>query len=175
MKITQCIGCTIGRQQYIRFRPLEGGGPPLENPGSLPSLGVQEMVPVRATGWFTVEGKTQYYVDVEADIETVGTREHIVLGRIHPSRFLLLGRWPRHEHGWWYIFFQPAMIRDLRLGHLHFGPHPRQALRILYAADEQNRQAVYLSFAGDQALQRVWEDLTQDAAHLSTTGGRGLG
>ena len=171
-----------GRQQYVRFHPLEGTGTPLANPGAVPPLGVQEMVPVRATGWFTVEGQTQYFVDVEADIETVGTREHIVLGRIHPSRFLLLGQWPRYEHGWWYIFFQPAMIRELRLGHLHCGPRPQRALRVLYAPDEQARQAVYLVFEDGEALQRVWHDLAQDSAQSPLppvqtvqAGGRGLG
>jgi hypothetical protein len=155
-----------GRQHYLQFHALEEGATLLKNPGSLPPLGVQEMVPVRATGWFAVEGQTQYYVDVEADIETVGTREHIVLGRVHPSRFLLLGRWPRYELGWWYIFFQPAMIRDLRLGHLSFGPRPQRVLRVLYAPDENTQQTVYLSFEDDQALQRMWEDLAKDAAHL---------
>lgn len=156
-----------GRQRYVQFQPLAGDGPAVDPPGNLRPLGVQEMVPVRASGWFTVEGQTQYFVDVEADFETVGTREHIVLGRIHPSRFLLLGRWPRHEQGWWYVFFQPAMIRDLRLGHLQFGARPQLALRVLYTLHEQTQQAVYLVFHDRQVLQRVWEDLAQDAAHLT--------
>jgi hypothetical protein len=156
-----------GRRKYVQFQVLDDSTPHWENPGMLTPLAVQEMVPTRASGWFTVEGQDQYFVDVEADFETVGTREHIVLGRIHPSRFLLLGRWPRHEHGWWYIFFQPAMIRDLRMGYLHFGTRPRLALRVTYAPDEETHQAVHLVFNDDQALQRVWEDLARDAPPLS--------
>jgi hypothetical protein len=152
-----------GRHQYVQFQPLDSTAGPPDNPGVLPPLGIQEMVPVRASGWFTVEGQNQYFVDVEADFETVGTREHIVLGRIHPSRFLLLGRWPRYEHGWWYIFFQPDMIRDLCLGYLHFGTRPQQVLRVLYAPDEQSQQTVYLAFDDNQGLQRVREDLVRDA------------
>ncbi len=159
-----------GRRRYVRFQPLAGAENPLDGPGALAPLGVQEMVPVRASGWFTVEGQTQYFVDVEADFETVGTREHIVLGRIHPSRFLLLGRWPSYECGWWYIFFQPSMIQNLRRGHLHFGTRPVLALRVTYAPDAETRQEVYLTFNDDQALRRVWDDLALDATRTATSG-----
>jgi hypothetical protein len=152
-----------GRQGYLHFEPLPGELDRLRGLDPPPGLGVQEMVSVRVSGWFTVEGKDQYYVDVEADFETVGTREHIVLGRVHPSRFLFLGRWPRFEIGWWYIFFQPAMIYDLALGHLYAGPQPQLALRVSYAPDAETQQVIYLVFADRQALRRVWDDLLLDA------------
>ena len=91
------------RQGYLRFRPLSGDVAREPNPiptgSALPSLGIQEMVPARASGWFTVEGENQYYIDLEADFETVGTREHIVLARVHPSRYLLFGQWPKVATG----------------------------------------------------------------------------
>jgi hypothetical protein len=151
-----------GRQGYVRFEPL----PEVEallSPDSPLGLGVEELVPIRASGWFTVEGKDQYYVDVEADFETVGTREHIVLGRVHPSRFLLVGHWPRFELGWWYIFFQPAMIRSLTPGNLYAGTQPQLALRVAYAPDAEALQVIYLVFENGQALRRVWDDLLLDA------------
>jgi hypothetical protein len=151
------------RQRFVRFKAIPGLDNPHSDRPSPQPLGVQEMVPVRASGWFTVEGQDQYYIDLEADYETVGTREHIVLGRVRPSRFLLLGRWPSLELGWWYIFFQPGMIRDMCLGHLHFGARPYLALRVIYAPVEETRQTVYLTFADPMALRRVWDDLRLDA------------
>lgn len=158
-----------GRQRYVRFVSLtdseavefRGHGAEADDPP--PPLSIQEMVPVRASGWFTVEGESQYYVDIEADFETVGTREHIVLGRVYPSRFLLFGQWPKPEMGWWYVFFEPHMIREMRLGHLHFGARPLLALRVIYAPDEETQQSVYLVFEETLALHRVWDDLLLDA------------
>jgi hypothetical protein len=121
------------------------------------------MVPVRASGQFVVQQKTQHFVDVEADFETVGTREHIVLGRVHPSRFLLLGRWPSEDLGWWYIFFEPQMIRDMMVGHLHHGPLPSLAIRIVYEPDPETQQAAYLSSGDASILHRIWNDLLIDA------------
>lgn len=155
------------RQGYLRFEPLTGEAGEGEHAalqtGSPPPLGIQEMAPARASGWFTVEGKDQYYVDIEADFETVGTREHIVLGRVHPSRFLLFGQWPTYEMGWWYIFFEPGMIQDMRLGRLHFGAQPHLALRVLYAPNGETKEAAYLTFDDAVVLRRVWDDLMQDA------------
>lgn len=132
---------------------------PLEN-----SLRTEELIPVRASGWFTVEGKDQYYMDVEADFETVGTREHIVLGRVYPSRFLWLGHWPEWELGWWYIFFLPSMIRKLTIGHLYFGRDPCLAIQVVYAPDEKTLETTYLTFNDRGSLRRVWEDLRLDAS-----------
>lgn len=152
-----------GRKGYVHFSPETHPGDLFQNRGSPPPVRTDQMVPVRATGWFTVEGRDQYYVDVEADFETVGTREHIVLGRIHRSRFLLLGRWPGEELGWWYIFFQPAMIRRVAVGHLLCGPHPCLALQVVYEPDQETQQTVYLAFDEATILHQVWDDLLLDA------------
>jgi hypothetical protein len=151
------------RRGYVRFQAVSATNSLLETGSPPPPLRKEEMVPMRASGWFSVEGQTQYYVDVEADFETVGTREHIVLGRVHPSRFLWLGQRPKHELGWWYIFFLPAMIRQMRLGHLHFGPHPHLAIQVIYAPDEDSQQSVYFTFGDSVALRRIWDDLLLDA------------
>jgi len=151
----------VSRQRYIHFEaapkpevvPRDGGD----------ALGKEELVPVRASGWFTVEGRDRFFMDIEADFETVGTREHIILGRVHPSRFLLLGRWPIYEQGWWYVFFRPEMIREIEIGHLHFGPRPHTAIQVVYALDEDSEQAIYLNSDDAGALRRVWVDLLLDA------------
>lgn len=153
-----------GRQGYVRFETLSGTAAdnPLGNdPAPLP-VGIQEMVSTRASGWFNVEGETQYFLDVEADYETVGTREHMVLGRVHPSRFLLLGQWPKWEFGWWYIFFEPRMIQSVCLGYLHFGLRPQLALRVIYAPDAETQQTAYLKFDDTTTLRQVRDDLLLD-------------
>jgi hypothetical protein len=150
------------RRGYVEFRAGSPAEQVLDQANPNHPLRAEEWVPVRASGWFTVEGKNQYYMDLEADFETVETREHIVLGRVHPSRLLWLGRWPAYELGWWYIFFKPAMIRAMSVGQLHFGRRPRLALQVAYAPDEETLQTLYLAFDDAQALRRVWDDLLQD-------------
>jgi hypothetical protein len=128
-----------------------------------PPLRAEELVPVRASGRFTVEGKDRYYMDLEADFETVGSREHIVLARVVPSRFLLFGNLPSDEWGWWYIFFQPRMIRRLVVGTLYFGTRSRQAVCVTYSPDGETLETVLLSFDDADAMCRVWHDLLGDA------------
>jgi hypothetical protein len=151
------------RRGYVRFRP----GPEKASGADTPTdpmrpLRPEELVPVRASGWFTVEGLDQYFVDVEAGVETMETREHIVMGRILPTRFLLLGRWPKRDTGWWYIFFQPSTIQEIQAGRLTFGARSRQALRIVHAPDADTVQTIYLAFDDPVALRRVWDDLMLD-------------
>ena len=153
-----------GRSGYVRFAEhsvLEG------TPGDLPPLRTEELVPVRASGWFTVMDEERYFVDVEAGFETVATREHIVMGQIAPSRFLLVGRWPGRDTGWWYIFFQPATIRGVQVGHLTTGLRSRPALRIETAPDADTRRAIYLAFEDRESLRRVWDDLVVDGEGVS--------
>jgi hypothetical protein len=150
------------RSRYVHFEPLSDPAVLLDGE-PLPPLHTEELVPARATGWFTVEGLNGYLVNLEADFETVGTREHIVLARLYPSRFLLLGCWPPYQIGWWYIFFMPGMIRRVRLGRLHAGGEPGLALQIVYAPNAETLHTIYLAFDDPAALRRVWADLMLDA------------
>jgi hypothetical protein len=146
------------RRRYVHFEP----GPSPDGPDAAP-LRPEELVPVRASGWFTVEGRERYFVDVEAAVETMETREHIVIGRIQPKRFLLLGRWPGGDTGWWYMFFRPSTIREVRAGRLTFGARSRRALRVVHAPDADRVLTLYLAFDDAVALVRVWEDLLVDS------------
>jgi hypothetical protein len=161
-----CLLIWAERQGYVRFRATENAG---SQPEAVPLL-PEELVPVRASGWFSVEGKRQYYVDLEADFETVYTREHIVLARVHPSRFLLLGTWPEQELGWWYLFVQPAAIRQVRWGLLYYGATPQRALQVVYALNEETQQSAFLASDGDAVLHRVWADLLLDAPAAARVG-----
>jgi hypothetical protein len=151
-----------GRKGHVHFQALASAANLLRQAPAKPPLQPEERVPVRAGGSFTVKGQDHYYVDLEADYESVRSREHIVLARARASHFLLLGSWPDYELGWWYIFFQPAMLCQIRSGYLHFGPRPQLALEIVYTPDQETRHTVYL--ASDAILlRRIWEDLMQDA------------
>jgi len=151
------------RQGFVCFKAAARSSDLLEGAPTDAALYPEEMIPVRASGSFAVEGRTRYYVDIEADFETVGTREHIVLARVYASRFLVLGRWPGDELGWWYIFFEPAMIQELSLGHLCFGPQPQMALRVIYAVEKGTQETFYLVVDDPVALRRVWDNLRLDA------------
>ena len=157
------------RSGYVRFQPDSGleSTPGPDSPEARP-LRPEELVPVRASGWFTVEGQKQYFVDVEAGVETVETREVIVMGLIRPTRFLLLGRWPKRDTGWWYIFFQPSTIQEIRPGQLTTGARSRPALRIETAPDADTVQTIYLAFDDPVTLRRVWDDLLLDVGGMGS-------
>jgi hypothetical protein len=150
------------RAGYVRFHPDPEDPPETLDP--LPPLRPEELVPVRVSGWFTVMDQEEYFVDVEAAFESVATREHIIMGCIMPTRFLLLGRWPNGDTGWWYIFFQPSTIHEVRTGRLSFGVRSRRALRIEVVPGPDVRQTIYLAFDDAAALQRVRDDLLLDAS-----------
>jgi hypothetical protein len=160
------------RRAYIHYELRPQVDALRHNPLNESPLRSEELVPVRASGWFSVEGKDRYYVDLEADFETVATREHIILGRVRPSQFLYLGTWATEELGWWYIFFQPAMIREMEMGRLYFGAEPQLVLRLVYAPDAETEQTIYLNFDDEPALRRVWADLLLDSAPATVAPGR---
>jgi len=148
------------RRRYVYFAPSEVL---LDDPPPGAGLDMAGLIPIRASGWFTVEGKRQYYVDLDADYQTVPSREHIVLARVYPSRFLLLGRWLEREIGWWYIFFEPAMVRQTQIGRLHFGARPRPALQLTYSAGVKMQETIQVTFDNLATLKQVWADLIVDA------------
>jgi hypothetical protein len=151
------------RRKYLRFEAAPRAAALLGSEPSGPPLSPDNLVPMRASGWFTVEGQDQYYIDLEADFQTVRTREHIVLARVQDSRFFLVGQWPKYELGWWYMFFQPSMMREVSVGQLHTRAHPQLALRIVHQVEDDEPQTIYLAFPDQAALRQVWDDLFHDA------------
>jgi len=168
------------RKRYIHFEPQALGAAArtdealLDDPPPPAGLDLAGLIPIRAGGWFTVEGKRQYYVDLDADYQTVPSREHIVMARVYPSRFLLLGRWLEREIGWWYISIEPAMIRQVQLGRLHFGARPRPAIQLTYVLDVKTQETIQMSFDNLAALKQIWADLAVDAAPGTIPAGRHL-
>jgi hypothetical protein len=146
------------RQGFIVFRR---SGRALSSSLDRPELALDEKVAVRATGLFEVRDERRYLVEVTADFATMETREHIVMGRILDSRFLVGA--PKDDAGWWYIFFKPFMIREIEVGQVHFGLRSRPAIKLGYRTEEGKVEPVYLSFDDPFQMQRVLEDLRRDA------------
>ena len=144
------------RQGFVVFSRRELS--PSLNP---PKLAADEKVAVRATGLFEVRDQRRYFVEVIADFATMETREHIVMGRMLDSRFLVGA--PKDDIGWWYIFFKPHTIREIEVGQVHFGLRARPAIKLGYKTGEGKVEPVYLSFDDPVQMQRVLEDLRRDA------------
>ncbi|GAB4521527.1 MAG: hypothetical protein Kow0047_32450 [Anaerolineae bacterium] len=144
------------RRDYVIFHPSNTSDDRCD------ALLPQDKIPARATGRFSVEGKTEFFVDLKAFFRTFATREHAIIAFVPQSRFLGIGRWPAEDYGLWYIFFQPEQIVSVEPGVLEWGRSRRPALRVLYR-HEQGIEIVYLSFDSDEDLERVRGDLLVDA------------
>jgi hypothetical protein len=152
------------RMGYVYYRVLSNPDVLLSDANPRRPLRPEELVPVQASGWFTVEGEDQYLVEIEADLKITGMGEWIIMGRVHPSRFLLLGRLPGYELGWWYMFFFPGMVQEMSVGHMHFGRHSRLALRVVHESDEEPRQTIYLTSDEAWVLHLVRDDLQREVS-----------
>lgn len=149
---------------YVRFQ--KGALPPPAEPPD--PLVPTDKIAHRASGWFEVEGKRRYLVEVPAWFRTFETREHAVMAYVAPSRFFP-GHWPEHEVGMWYIFFLPEQILRVEGGWVHFGTRPRPGLRVEYR-NEDRTEVVLLSFDAEADRQRIYADLMQDAPNAAHEG-----
>lgn len=149
-----------------------------------------DLLLLRATGRFEVEGKHQDFTELLAYYRSFETREHAVMAICPPSSFLGIGAWPGHEIGMWYIFFKNKEIQRILPGELAFGRSQRPGLQIDVRREippatspldvwggyrsggrtkpKYENATIFLSFdsAADQAL--VLADLTADATALAS-------
>lgn len=89
-----------------------------------------DMLKLRATGRFEVEGRTQNFTELLAYFRSFETREHAIMAICPPASFMGVGAWPGHEIGMWYMFFKHKEIQRIDPGELEFGRNCRPALRI---------------------------------------------
>jgi hypothetical protein len=150
------------RQHYVRFVPNSPPGPEQAAPLLSPLPAMSE-ASVRASGFFEVSGMRRYFVEATATYTTFETREHCVMVRMPFSRFLLLSTSERGETGWWYTFFQPAMLRAVTGGRLYFGLRPRVALQLQIASTRDKVETLYLSFEAGTTRSSILADLLHDA------------
>lgn len=161
------------RRDYVHFT----AHPPMA-PESQTPLAALEHVPVYATGRFAVNNEAQRFTALPAEFTSFAVREHAILARVRPTRFLFVGSWPEDQVGMWYIFFHPQAIRSVQPGRLTFGRRARPALRVEIevikhaengqslrsaAVDRVYNDVVYLAFDSADDHQRVWANLVADA------------
>ena len=160
------IGLWARWQGYFRFR-AEETSPPLDVPPPLPD----ERVPLCASGRFEVMHKRRDFVGAQAAFSTMDSGEHVIMAHIPRSRFLLLGRWPLEEVGWWYIFLSPQALLSITPGYLLFGPRPRPALEVRYRSKGGEEQRVHLAFTDQGQRARVWAGLCKRRGKNETPAG----
>ena len=151
------------RRYYVAFRPLAFAD---EAVSSLPLLSPKDKVLLRATGFFVVEGDNKRLTDLVAYYRTFETREHAIMARKTPGRFLGLGRSMPDIRGMWYIFISPESLQKVTVGNLYFGPTPQPALRLDYKRFNNKGAAknavAFLSFETEHSLRLVFNDLLWD-------------
>ncbi|HHH42118.1 MAG TPA: hypothetical protein ENK56_08960 [Chloroflexi bacterium] len=140
---------------WFRPRPQALDGPPQPVPPD-------SRHPARASGTFITDHRKRYEVEVPAFYTTVPNRLHIVMARLEPRRFLLLGSPDPEAWGWWYIFIEPKALQAVRPGRLYHGLRPRPALEVRFQDKEGRPQVAYLSFDDEEGWRRVWADLVYD-------------
>jgi hypothetical protein len=127
---------------------------------TLPSIGIDEQVPCRASGSFVVSERTRYMVNETAWISYVRTREHIVMVHLEQTRFLLLTRSLATDVGYWYVFFFPQDVTGIEMGNVVCGVRSRPGLAIRYQPPEKREEhEIVLAFDDTSALRRVLDDL----------------
>jgi hypothetical protein len=167
------LGRWAQRYDYVHFTADHA---PL--PSARAMLPMSELIPVSASGRFDVEGESQRFTELSAHYQSFEIREHVIIGRVRPARFLFIGRWPAQDSGMWYIFIRPRNLLSVTSGLLRHGRRVRPALRLVIArpAEEEKRNSllsathkrdsielVFLSFDHREDRQRVWVDLLVDA------------
>ncbi len=143
------------RRNYLEFIPNA------ETPPAGAPLLPADKVPVRASGYFEVEGRRRFFVDLQAYFRTFATREHAIMAIVHISRLGGVATWPERELGMWYIFFVPQRIQSLSPGVIVQGRRRRPALHVRYQGERQ-AEDVFLSFDNEEDRRLVWSDLRHD-------------
>ena len=147
------------RRLYVHFR----AGAPSSVPEGRTALRPQDKVLVRATGLFSVDGHEAAWTDLIAYYRTFASREHALMARRTPSRFLGFGERDPETLGMWYIFITPETLKSVTPGRLYFGRLPRPALHLDYRRRTRKGKvrpaAAYLSFESDVERETVWADL----------------
>ncbi len=157
------LGSRVARRRYyIHFTP-ETPEPPEDPP---PPLWPQDKLLHHASGHFEVEGKEADWTRLIAYYRTFETREHAIMARLTPTRFLKIGEFPPEHLGMWYRFITPENLLDATPGRIYFGGRVEPGLRLRYRRfDEKGRpleDTFHLHFDTEADRTRVLADLLLD-------------
>ncbi len=151
------------RRYYIHFVPDKTPDPPEDPP--LP-LWPEDKLLHRASGHFHVEGKEGDWTNLIAYYRTFETREHAIMARRTPTRFLKVGQINPETLGMWYIFINPENLLDVTPGHIYFGGEGKPGLRLRWRRFNEKGKPLddiaFLHFESEADQQRVQADLLLD-------------
>jgi hypothetical protein len=156
------------RRDFVHFVP---GAPPTLSPAA---LSPSEKLPVMVTGLFSVEQKYQRFTWLPGFYRTFATREHALLCQVTQRTGVGLLQWPQEEVGLWYIFFPPAVMRQIEWGVLTFGAEPRPAIAVTQQVtiprqrlrrEHTRDETIYIAFATVAIGELIWADLQHDLPH----------
>lgn len=152
-------------RDYVQFR--EETAPDVTPLALEPS----DSVPIRASGYFSVEEKSERFTWLQGYFRTFATREHAVICLVQPKRFLL-AEWPERDVGMWYVFFFPKSVRDIRYGTVSFGRTTQPCLAIdheihipkrgRFSRDRTVLETVFLASPTEEDTRRILADLLHD-------------
>lgn len=154
------------RLGYLFFRPETDALSQMR-----PAVPPDTELSVRASGWFFVGDQDRYLVEQPCVLTTPKSREHIVMTQLQRSRWLLFGQSRPSDWGWWYQFFKPEAIEQVRPGVLVHGWCPRRALKVVYRLEgkQDERVETLLSFDAEETRDLAWADLTQELSGPAAT------
>ncbi|NOZ72058.1 MAG: hypothetical protein GXP38_09115 [Chloroflexi bacterium] len=149
------------RHYYVHFIPTASAPPTSPQQPLWPA----DKLLLHVSGHLEVEGKEEDFTHLIAYYRTFETREHAIMARQTPSRFLL-GETPSQLLGMWYLFITPQELKKVEAGELYFGMQSQPALRLritrLNDKGKPVEEVAYLGFDSEEDRARVWQDLLID-------------
>ena len=151
------------RRYYVHFVSEKNPESPEDPP--LP-LWPEDKLLHHASGHFHVEDMEGDWTHLIAYYRTFETREHAVMARRTPSRFLKIGEDDPLTLGMWYIFVSPENLLDVTPGCIHFGGEGEPGLRLRWRRFDEKRKPIddvaFLHFNSVADRERVQADLLLD-------------
>ena len=152
-------------REYVQFR--EAPTPAVTPQPMEPS----DSVPIHASGYFTVEEKSERFTWLQGYFRTFATREHAVICLVQPKRFLM-AEWPEKDVGMWYVFFFPKAVRNIRYGTVRFGRTTQTCLAVeheihipkrgRFSRERTIQETVILASPTEEDTHRILADLLHD-------------
>ena len=152
-------------RDYVQF--VESASPAVTPQPLAPS----DSVPIHASGYFTVEEKSERFTWLQGYFRTFATREHAVICLVQPKRFLL-AEWPEKDVGMWYVFFFPKAVRNIRYGTVSYGRYTQTCLAIeheilipkrgRFSRERTVQETLLLASPTEEDTRRILADLLHD-------------
>ena len=152
-------------RDYVQFRELA-------TPSVTPQpLAPKDSVPIHASGYFSVEEKSERFTWLQGYFRTFATREHAIICLVQPKRFLL-AEWPEKDVGMWYVFFFPKSVRNVRYGMVSYGRITQTCLAIeheilipkkgRFSRERTVQETILLASPTEEDTRRILADLLHD-------------